>query len=113
MGSEMCIRDRLQAVHSLHGEWRRRIQDVFTQWAHLQPAHVQINVWRSQPELSQDLQQRLDELQRRHGEGAVDDTGMQNLYTLIGSIKGLLQAMEELQESMQQINWNQWAAARF
>ena len=103
----------LQAVQPLHGEWRRRAREVFEKWARLQPANTLIAAWRTQPELSQDLQQHLDELQRDQGPAAVDAAGAQNLYTLIGSIKGLLHAMEELQESMQRINWDQWAAARF
>ena len=43
----------------------------------------------------------------------IDAAGVQNFYALIGSIKGLLEVMQELQESMLQINWNQWATARF
>jgi uncharacterized membrane protein YccC len=103
----------LQAVQPLHGQWRRRTREVFEKWARLQPANTLIDAWRNQPELSQDLQQHLDELQRHQGPAAVDEAGAQNLYTLIGSIKGLLHAMEELQESMQRLNWDQWAAARF
>lgn len=105
--------DLLPAIHPLHGEWRRRIQEVFEKWAQLQPATALIDAWRNQPELSQDIQQRLDELQHQQGQAVIGTVDAQNLYALIGSIKGLLEAMEELQESMQQINWNQWAVARF
>jgi len=40
-------------------------------------------------------------------------TGMQHLYALIGSTRGLLDAMEELQKRMRQINWHQWSMERF
>ena len=44
---------------------------------------------------------------------AVDEGGGQNLYALLGSLKGLLNAIEDLQDSMHEINWEQWSAARF
>jgi uncharacterized membrane protein YccC len=103
----------LQDIHPLHGEWGRRIPAVFRQWARLRPADSLIHAWRDQPELARDLEQRLVELQNTRAAGEFDAAGLQNLYALTGSIKGLLEAMEALQASLQQINWNQWAVARF
>jgi len=102
----------LQAIQPLQGDWRRRVHDIFNKWARLEPADDLIDAWRRQPELSQDMQQHLDELQ--HGRvTAVDDTGAQNLYALLGSLKSLLESMEKMQDSMNGINWAQWSTARF
>jgi hypothetical protein len=103
----------LQRIHPLRGEWGERVQAVFRQWARPGPADTLIDAWHNQPGPANDLEQRLSELRRTHTDGEFDETALQNLYALIGSVKGLLHAMEELQESMLQINWNQWSAARF
>jgi hypothetical protein len=102
----------LQVIHPLQGDWRQRVHDVFNKWARLEPADDLINVWRRQPELSQDLQQHLNDLQHKR-ETVVDETGVQNLYALLGSLKGLLESMEKLQDSMNGINWAEWSTARF
>ncbi len=102
----------LQAIQPLQGDWRRRIHEVFNKWARLEPADALIAAWRRQPELTQEMQQYLDKLQ--HGrETAVDAAGAQNLYALLGSVKGLLESMEKLQHSMNGISWAQWSTARF
>jgi hypothetical protein len=96
----------------LQGDWRRRVHDVFNKWARLEPADDLLDAWRRQPELSLDLQQHLEDLQQGR-ETAVDETGLQNLYALLGSLKGLLESMENLQDSMNGINWAQWSTPRF
>jgi hypothetical protein len=102
----------LQAILPLQGDWRRRVHDVFNKWARLEPADTLIEEWRRQPELSQDMQQHLETLQHNQ-EAATEARTTQNLYTLLGSLKGLLESMEKLQDSMNGINWAQWSAARF
>jgi hypothetical protein len=102
----------LQAILPLQGDWRRRIHDVFNKWARLEPADTLIEEWRRQPELSQDMQQHLKTLQHKQ-ETATEARATQNLYTLLGSLKGLLESMEKLQDSMNGINWAQWSTARF
>jgi len=104
--------DLLQAIQPLQGEWRRRVHDVFSKWSRLEPADDLIDAWRSQPELSQDMQEQLDALQQDQAT-AVEDGHAQNLYALLGSLKGLLESMEKLQDSMKVINWSQWSTARF
>jgi hypothetical protein len=102
----------LQVLQPLQGDWRRRVHDVFNKWARLEPADDLLDAWRRQPELSLDLQQHLEDLQQGR-ETAVDETGLQNLYALLGSLKGLLESMENLQDSMNGINWAQWSTPRF
>jgi hypothetical protein len=36
-----------------------------------------------------------------------------DLYTLLGSVRGLIDAMANAQAAINQINWQQWAAVRF
>jgi hypothetical protein len=58
------------------------------------------------------MQQHLHSLQQDRTT-AVDERGIQNLYALLGSLKGLLKTMEKLQDSMNEINWAQWSTPRF
>jgi uncharacterized membrane protein YccC len=102
----------LQAILPLQGHWRQRVYDVFSQWARLEPADTLIEEWRRQPELSRDMQQHLETLQ--HGpETATEARATQNLYALLGSLKGLLESMEKMQGSLNAINWAQWSTPRF
>jgi len=102
----------LQAILPMQGDWRQRIHDVFNKWARLEPADTLIAEWRRQPELSQDMQQHLQALQHDQ-KSATEARATQNLYALLGSLKGLLESMEKLQGSMNGINWAQWSTARF
>jgi uncharacterized membrane protein YccC len=102
----------LAGVQPLQGDWRQRVQDVFNRWARLESADDLIEAWRKRPGLSQDLQAHLDAL-HRSGTTTVNEAGVQNLYALLGSLKGLLESMHELQDSMHRINWAQWSLARF
>ncbi|HYQ71933.1 MAG TPA: hypothetical protein VET88_08395, partial [Gammaproteobacteria bacterium] len=103
----------LHAVQTLKGDWRRRTREVFEKWSRLESADSLLDAWRNQPELSRDLQQQLDRLQHDGAGSAIDETGTQGLYALLGSIKGLLESMEKLQESMNSINWAQYSTPRF
>jgi len=103
----------LQAIQPLQGDWHRRVHDVFNKWARLEAADDLIDAWRRQPELSQDMRQHLDALQQRQGTTGISETGAQNLYALLGSLKGLLETMNKLQDSMHAINWAEWSTARF
>ena len=102
----------LQAILPLQGDWRQRVHDVFNKWARLQSADNLIEEWRRQPELSQDMQQHLETLQPGQ-ETAAGARAVQNLYALLGSLKGLLESMERVQNSMNAINWAQWSTSRF
>jgi hypothetical protein len=103
----------LRHVGALNEKWRERIQMLFEKWARLEQTDVLINEWHTQPSLSQELEQRLDSLQQDSKLDEFDEQALRNIYALIGSTRSLLEAMQELGDSMQQINWNQWAVARF
>ena len=102
----------LRGILPLQGDWHSRIHEVFEKWARLESADALINTWRKQPELPRDMQQHLDALQQDRGT-VVDERGVEHLYALLGSLKGLLESMESLQVSMNGINWTQWSTPRF
>jgi hypothetical protein len=102
----------LAAIQPLQGDWRQRVHEVFSKWARLEPADALIEEWHRQPELSQDLHVHLDAFQHDRA-NAVEAGHAQNLYALLGSVKGLLESMEKLQGSMSEINWAKWSTARF
>ena len=103
----------LQEILPLHADMRERVREAFTKWSRLQPADFPVATRGDQQEITHDLERHLDELQRTKGPAQAGGTGVQNLYALVGSTRGLLEAMQELQERMLQINWKQWSAARF
>ena len=98
----------MQSLEVFNGKWRERIRKVLEKWARLEPADVLINEWRTQPSLSQELEQQLDKVN-----DDVDGQDLRNIYAVLGSIQSLLEAMKELGDSMKQINWDQWAVERF
>ncbi len=93
----------MQTLAPLNAKWRQRVQSVFEQWARLEKTDILIEEWNAQESLSQELE--------RHD--ITDDRALQNLYAVVGSAQSLLEAMKELGDSIKQINWNQWAVARF
>jgi hypothetical protein len=72
-----------------------------------------IEEWGTRADLSHELEQQLGELEKGKRPDDIDDRALQNLYAVMGSTQSLLDAMKELGDSMKQINWNQWAVARF
>ncbi|HED18492.1 MAG TPA: hypothetical protein ENI74_03205 [Gammaproteobacteria bacterium] len=93
----------MQTLAPLNEKWRQHVQNVFEQWARLEKTDTLIEEWNAQASLSQELEQH----------DVTDDRALQNLYAVVGSTQSLLEAMKELGDSIKQINWNQWAVARF
>jgi hypothetical protein len=103
----------MRSLGALNEKWRERIRKVLEKWARLEHADTLINEWRTQPSLSQELEQQLDSLQQDRGADEFNEQALRNIYAVLGSTTSLLEAMKELGDSMKQINWNQWAVARF
>ncbi len=103
----------MQALAPLSEKWRQRVQGIFERWAHLERAGTSAWEWSTRADLSHELQQQLAELEQGKRPDDIDDRALQNLYAVMGSTQSLLDAMKELGDSMKQINWNQWAVARF
>jgi hypothetical protein len=103
----------MQTLAPLNKKWRLQVQGIFERWARLERADTLLEEWITRTDLSHELEQQLAELERGKRPDDIDNHALQNLYAVMGSIQSLLDAMKELGDSMKQINWNQWAVARF
>ena len=103
----------MHSFTALNEKWRTRIGSVLEKWARLEQTDTLIKEWNSGTTLSEDLEQQLETLQRGKHADAIDEQALRNLYAVVGSTRSLLDAMYELGNSMQQVNWKQWEAARF
>ena len=89
---------------------RATLQRVFEGWASLEP-HDEFEQQRgSLQHLAHDLEEQFDALETRQDSS---DQVLTDLYTLLGSTRGLIEAMADAQSSINQINWQEWATARF
>lgn len=103
-------------MHNLSGmgdTWTRRLVDTLTHWSHLDFASDNVNAWRDQSAFALDMEQRLAQLQQLDGLNRKDQRSLHSLFAFIGSTQSLLDALGELEDSMQQLNWGQWSTARF
>lgn len=103
----------MQSLAPVNDKWRQRVQGVFRKWTRLEEADTLIEEWTSEASLSQEMEQQLGVLKQGKSTDGIDDRALQNLYAVMGSTQSLLEAMKELGDNMKQINWNQWAVARF
>jgi urease accessory protein len=102
----------LETLSPLRKEIRERIQRVFKNWARFKQTDALENERAAIQEMARDLEARLDALGEK-GTDLTDEEGPEVLYAFMGTVRGLLQAMVETQKAVGQINWGQWAAARF
>ena len=103
----------MRSLGPLNEKWRTRLRNVLEKWSQLEQTDTPIEEWRTHSALSRDLQQQLDTLQQDKGISDFDSQHLRNIFAVLGSTQSLLDAMEELGDSMQQINWDQWAVERF
>ncbi|MGB5180524.1 MAG: FUSC family protein [Gammaproteobacteria bacterium] len=107
----------LQALVLFNEKWRQHIRGLLDKWARLEQTDTPVNEWSTEStfsqELEQELEQKLGKLQQDNKPGDTDSQDLRNIYAIIGSTRSLLDAMKELGDSMKQINWHQWAVARF
>mgnify|MGYP001814181300 CR=1 FL=1 len=103
----------LQSLTTVHGKWRQRIHSMLDKWARLEQSDSLTKEWGFQATFSEEMEQALAKLQHGKEPGFIDRRDLRNIYAVFGSIQSLLDAMKQLGESMQQINWHQWAVARF
>jgi hypothetical protein len=94
------IRFRLQSLETTYDKAERESPDLMQALAPLNKK------WRLQVQGTFEKWARLERAD-------TFNHALQNLYAVMGSIQSLLDAMKELGDSMKQINWNQWAVARF
>jgi uncharacterized membrane protein YccC len=103
----------MRALAVFNVKWRKRIQGVLHQWSKLQATETRVTEWDRCSTFSQEMEQQLGKLQQDAALSDVDRPALRNIYAVIGSTQSLLDAMKELGDSMNQINWKQWSVARF
>ena len=97
----------------LREEVRETAQRVFEHWANLGPGDAFEQHRDTLQQLSRDLQQQLDALETAENGQSVSDRLLADVYTMLGAVRGLVEAMANAQGVINQINWQQWATARF
>jgi uncharacterized membrane protein YccC len=102
----------LETLSPLRKEMRERIQRVFKSWARFKQTDALEDERAALKEMARDLETRLDAPEEGETD-LTDEEGPEVLYALMGTVRGLLQAMVETQKAVGQINWTQWAASRF
>jgi hypothetical protein len=102
-----------QSLITLGGQSLGVLQRVFERWAAFEPV-IEVDEERSELQhLSQNLEHQLDALQAGQDETPISDQMLTDLYTMIGTVRGLIDVMSRAQGAIEQINWQQWATARF
>jgi hypothetical protein len=99
------------------GHIGRRLGDtlrgVFERWASLDLRNEGELVSHELQDLSRDLKQQFEALDTGPRQVTFSHQLPMKLYTVLGSARGLVQAMSETRNAMGEINWQQFAAARF
>ncbi len=105
--------DLLQSLTPVNDQWRQRVQQVFRNWGRLETRAALPGSWVDASAFPRQVEQHLAATGPGGTAGTIATRDLQNLYALAGSTRSLLDAMQELAASMRQINWEQWAVARF
>jgi uncharacterized membrane protein YccC len=103
--------DLMKSLNPLRKQLRERLQRVFDSWARFEVTDALGDERATLLEISRDLEKRLDALD--YNKARTEDRMLRNVYSLLGALKGLIEAMADIQEVINQINWDQWARARF
>ena len=85
------------------------IQTAFDRWAHLE--RFEEVEHQALQRLSRDVEQQFADMATSTELNS--DSLKTDLYTMLGSARGLIEAMASAQGAMNQINWQQWATPRF
>lgn len=94
-------------------QMQKVLQSVFTQWERLEPDNTIEQQISDLKQIAHDMQQRFNDLRTISGQHDRDDRLLADLYAMLGSVRGLIEAMANTQVVINQINWQQWAAPRF
>ncbi len=92
---------------------RESLQSVFVQWAKLEPRDAIEHPQAELGQLAVDLEQQFDTLATSRSQHKLDDRLLTDLYAMIGTVRGLVEAMANTQVAIKQLNWQQWATPRF
>ena len=89
------------------------LQRVFERWASFESGDQFERERGSLQHVSRNLQQQLQTLESVGNREPISDQALADLYTMLGSARGLIEAMANAQAVFSQINWHQWATPRF
>ena len=89
------------------------VQCVFDRWSSLARGDAFQQQRGSLEHLSRDLHQQLDALEVGRDPDSISDHVLTDLYTMLGCVRGLFDAMANAQGVINQINWTQWTTGRF
>lgn len=102
-----------QSLAPTLGRLRDMIQDVFRHWAEPQSGFQRERPSDSLEQLSRELQTQLDALRANSKQDQLSEQAWVDLYTVLGSVRGLISAISGTQIAMSQIDWQRLSAARF
>ncbi len=102
-----------ETLNPFQNESRGRLREVFKSWARFQGTDLLDIQKDALKAFSHDLERRLDAWEKTGEPDPTDDRAHHDFYVLLGTLLGLLQAMVETEDVIKQINWGEWAAARF
>jgi len=105
--------DLMTSLSPLGKPLREQLQRVFARWARFERADALGDERAILQQISRDLEKRLDTLDHDKDEVRAEDRMIKNFYALLGSVRSLIEAMADMQSVISQINWDQWAKARF
>ncbi len=92
---------------------RDYLQSVLERCGRLEPGEAPKQQRAELRRLTRDLQECFDQLEESRGQDDSDDQLLADLYAAMGSVRGLIDAMDNGQVVISQINWHQWATPRF
>jgi hypothetical protein len=104
--------ERAEPLGELGAQLRERLHHVFEQWSRGRNAEALDQERVSLEQIWKDLEQHL-ESKGQAGPKQASNEASRDLYSLLGTLRGLVRAMARTQDAVQTINWRQWDAARF
>jgi hypothetical protein len=107
------IADFPQPVATLGKQLCGALQTVFEHWASRAPGDAFEQQRSLLQQRSQQLEQQFDALPAGQDHDGDRDALFAAVYTILGSLRGLIDSMAHAQNVINQINWQQWATARF
>jgi hypothetical protein len=105
--------DLMTSFSPLRKQLRERLQRVFGSWARFQRTDALGDERATLQEISRDLEKQLDMLHYDRDKARTEDRMIRDFYALLGSVRSLIETMADMQGVINQINWDQWARARF
>lgn len=105
--------ERQNPLGPLGDQLREGLQQVFEKWSRCENAEALEEEKRALEQISKDLDHHLGAGMQKHGQDQRADETSQDLYALLGSLRGLVRTIAQTQKTLKTFNWSQWTVARF